>query len=89
MLIYNKPKVDWQSNNNTTMSGLPRRPNGWTKEERGQEKEVSWPKAWTEKKREKEKHRHAVIACSGDRGGIRPELKGKKINLFVTVMMIV
>lgn len=40
MLIYNEPKVDWQSNNTTIMSGLLRRPNK-IKKEHGWEKEVS------------------------------------------------
>lgn len=35
MLIYNEPKVDWQSNNTTAMSGLLRRPNWWSKKEDG------------------------------------------------------
>jgi hypothetical protein len=39
MLICNEPKVDWQSNNNTTVSGLWRRPNERIRKEHGWEKE--------------------------------------------------
>lgn len=49
------------------MSGLLRRPNGWTEKAHGWGKEASQPKAQIEKKREKEKHRQ-VTTANGTRG---------------------